>query len=185
MKLFPMTVALALALVAGCATAPKPLTMSETREISAVVTQIDLATRQLTIKGDAGNEFTVQVDPAVRNLPQVKVGDRVVARYYESIAADLRRPGDATTPTVELSDSVAEAGKRPAGMVGQRTTLPVTIVSIDQATHVVTFFGPDKLVRKFEVRTPQGREYIKRLKGGEQIILTFTEALAISVEPAK
>jgi hypothetical protein len=179
------SVAMVLALVAGCATAPEPLSITETKEISAVVTQLDLASRLMTIKGPQGNEFTVEVGPDVRNLAQVKVGDNVVARYYESIGAEMRKAGDSTTPAIDVGGSVAEAGKRPAAMAGQRTTVPVTIVSVDQAAHVVTFYGADKRVRKLEVQTPEAKAFIKKLKANDEVIVSYTEALAVSVEPAK
>jgi hypothetical protein len=171
--------------LAGCATAPKPMSITEIREISATVTALDLAERAMTIKGPAGNEFTVEVDPAVQNLAQVKVGDKVVARYYESIGADLRQAGDSTSPKIELTDAVAAAGQRPAAMAGERMTIPVTIVAVDKDAHVVRFYGADRRVRELAVQTPEAKAYIRKLRGGDEVIVTFTEALAISVEPAK
>jgi len=37
----------------------------------------------------------------------------------------------------------------------------------------------------FTVQTPQAKEFIKQLKPGDTVVVTFTEALALSVEPAK
>ena len=67
----------ALTALTGCATAPEPFEIGDTLEVKATVTQLDVATRLMTLRGPAGNEFTFEVDPAVRNLPQVKVGDDV------------------------------------------------------------------------------------------------------------
>jgi hypothetical protein len=185
MKTFVLSTLLASALLAGCMTTPKPLEMTEVEEISAVVTALDVATRKMTLKGPAGNEFTVDVDTAVRNLPQVQVGDKVVARYYESIGADLRKANDPTEATIELADAVAEKGKRPAGLIGASTTVPVTIVGVDTQSNVVRFYGADQRVREIEIKKPAAQAFIKKLKAGDQVVVTFTEALAISVEPAK
>ena len=172
-------------LLAGCATAPKPLEITQTEEIAATVTALDVATRRLTLKGPAGNEFTVEVAPAVQNLPQVQVGDRVVARYYESIGADLRKAGDPTEATIELADAAAERGKRPAGLVGATVTVPVTIAAVDTKANVVRFYGADRRVREIEVTRPDAKAFIRKLKAGDEVVVSFTEALAVSVEPVK
>lgn len=175
----------ALAALAGCTTAPKPFELANTLEARATVTAIDLATRLMTLRGPAGNEFTFEVDPAVRNLPQVKVGDDVVVRYYETIGAAMRKPGDSTEASVALGDSIADPGDRPGAGVGLRTTLPVTIVGVDSKSNEVRFYGPDKRVRTIELETPEAQAFAKKLKAGDEVVVTFTEALAVSVEPAR
>jgi hypothetical protein len=175
----------AVALLTGCATAPKPFEFQNTLEARATVTQLDLATRLMTLRGPAGNEFTFEVDPAVRNLPQVKVGDDVVVRYYETIGAAMRKPGDSTEASIALADGVADPGDRPAAGIGASTTLPVTIVGVDAKTNEVRFYGPDKRVRTVELETPEAQAFAKKLKAGDEVIVTFTEALAVSIEPAR
>lgn len=87
--LLPLIAASALAAVTGCATAPKPFELKNTLEARATVTQLDQATRLMTLRGPAGNEFTFEVDTAVRNLPQVKVGDEVVVTFTEALAVSV------------------------------------------------------------------------------------------------
>ena len=52
-------------------------------EVSVVgeITAIDAANRVVSIKGPKGNIGEMRVDPAVKNLEQVKVGDRVRLSY--------------------------------------------------------------------------------------------------------
>ena len=185
-SLLPIIAASAvLAALAGCATPPKPMELTNTLEARATVTQLDVATRLMTLRGPAGNEFTFEVDPAVRNLPQVKVGDDVVVRYYETIGAAMRKPGDSTEASIALADGVTDPGDRPGAAIGTRTTLPVTIVSVDSKTNEVRFYGPDKRVRTVELETPEAQAFAKKLKAGDEVVVTFTEALAVSVEPAR
>jgi hypothetical protein len=40
-------------------------------------------------------------------------------------------------------------------------------------------------VRALKVREPQAQEFIKQLKPGDTVVVSFTDAIAISVEPAK
>ena len=184
-------------LIAGCATAPTtapkaapnsppaPLNISNTVQASATVTKIDAATRTLTLKTDAGEEIPLEASAAVRNLPQVKVGDRVTVTYFEAIGAQMRKPGDSTEATIDLGAGRADAGARPGGVLASVKTLPVTIVSVDVATHTVRFFAADRLVRSITVTRPEAKAYIAKLKAGDEVIVTYSEAVAVEVKPAK
>jgi hypothetical protein len=179
----------AMFLLAGCATTPppEPLNIANTIEVTATVEKIDLAKRLITLKPASGESFTVELGPEVRNLPQMKVGDRVVARYFEAIGATLVASGAAGAQdgaTIDLGAARAEAGQRPAGAIGTRASVPVTISAVNKSTNTVSFFGEDGLVRALTVQKPEAQAFIARLKPGDRVLITFTEALAISVEPA-
>ncbi|HTD85382.1 MAG TPA: hypothetical protein VK850_02300, partial [Candidatus Binatia bacterium] len=60
--------------------------------VTARVQAVDLEKRELTLKDSLGNENTLTVDKAVKRLDEVKVGDDVTAKYYLSVAAELREP---------------------------------------------------------------------------------------------
>ncbi len=61
--------------------------------------------------------------------------------------------------------------------------MPVTIVSVANDGKVVSFYGDDGLQRVIEVQRPEGQAFARGLKEGDMVELTYTEALAISVEP--
>jgi hypothetical protein len=176
-----------LLLMAGMANAstPAPAKVEQTIKASAVVTMLDVANRRLTILTDAGDQLMVDVDPAVRNLAQVKVGDKILVTYYESIGLSLSKAGDSTRATGQVDVSRAKVGERPAGSARSTTTVPVTIVSVDTNKNVVKFYGADNLVRTTDVVRPEGKAFIKNLKAGDVVEITYTESLAVSVEPAK
>jgi hypothetical protein len=183
--------AVSLALLFGACTSqpPQPATIESTEEVSATVEAIDVQKRLLSLVGPDGEKVTVEVAPQVRNLPQVKVGDRVVARYYTALAAELRSRGDGTgstqAPVIETSFNRAAEGSRPSAMVGAQSHQTVRITSVDTKNNVVNFYGSDGLARSVPVRSPQGKEFISKLKAGDEVELTYTEAVAMSVEPAK
>ncbi len=181
----PISALVATLLIAGCATSPKPLSITDKIEASAVVTHLDIATRTMSLKTDAGEEHTVVVSTDVRNLPQVKVGDRVTVGYYEAIGAEMRKPGDSTTETVELAADRAQAGQRPGGVIAAVQTIPVTIVAVDSKTSTVRFYGSDKQVRSITVERPEAKAYIKKLKAGDEVVVTYSEAVAVEVTPAQ
>jgi hypothetical protein len=182
---FTVAVLAAMALAACEATPPKPMeTIEDTAEVSATVEKIDLEKRLLSLKTETGEMVTVEVDPAVQNLPQVKVGDRVVARYREAIGATIATSSGQPV-TVDLDADRAKPGERPSARASATTNIPVTITAVDTKSNQVSFYGADGLVRAITVETPQAKEFIKQLKPGDNVVVTFTEAIAVSVEPAK
>jgi uncharacterized lipoprotein YajG len=180
-------------LVAGCASTstpaanapPDPLNIENKIEASATVTQIDAVKRTLTLRTESGEEIPLEASAAVRNLPQVKVGDRVTVTYFEAIGVEMRKPGDSTEATADLGVGRTDAGTRPGGVVATVQTLPVTIVSVDTNTNTVKFYASDKKVRSITAKRPEGKAYIAKLKAGDEVIITYSEALAIEVKPAQ
>ena len=59
------------------ATAPTGEQMVAKVEVTATVTKIDYATREVTLKAEDGQVYSFVASEDVRNLAQVKVGDRV------------------------------------------------------------------------------------------------------------
>ncbi len=60
--------------------------------ISATVEAVDLATRNVTLRGPKGNRVSLTVGDHVKNLDEVKVGDMVTAGYTESIDIAVTKP---------------------------------------------------------------------------------------------
>ena len=63
--------------------------MARTVELTGTVESIDLKKRTVSVKGPAGNVRTFHVDPATKNLDQVKKGDQIVLRYTEALALSV------------------------------------------------------------------------------------------------
>ena len=58
------------------------------------------------------------------------------------------------------------------------------IEGVNPATGTVAFIGPDRVPRTVAVRQPAMRDFLRTLKVGDEVEVTFTEAVAVSVEPA-
>jgi Cu/Ag efflux protein CusF len=151
--------------------------------MTATVEKIDLAKRLVTLRGPDGKVATITVSDSVKNLPQVKVGDQVNVAYYESLAYEVHKPGEAETGVNVLETAVAaKPGERPAAMGGQAVTITSTIEAIDQDTPSVTLKGPEGNLVTVKVRD---RAKLARVKVGDLVDITYTRAIAVSVEPAK
>lgn len=184
----------ALGLLAGCesgaqkemaaATTPAPV-VEEAREVVATVAAIDLTERRVTLAGADGQQTALVAGPEVRNLDQVEVGDEVVVRYREAIAAELKEPG-APSRMGEMTESTttAPAGAKPGTEVSRQITTTVMIENVDPAGPTVSFTGPNGVLRMIDVQDPGMQAFARTLKPGDEVDITFTEAVALSVEPA-
>jgi hypothetical protein len=157
-----------------------------TTEAVATVESIDQQSREVLLRGAGGRLFSVKAGPAVENLSRVKVGDRVVVRYVEALAASLAKPGQGGGSTVTEQGGIARhapEGARPTGTVGNQIRTTVTIDAIDHAAHTVTFTGPSSAARTVAVRDPEAQRFVDTLKPGDRVDLVYTESLAVAVEP--
>jgi Cu/Ag efflux protein CusF len=160
---------------------PGKVSMAEAVRITATVEAIDAARRLVTLKGPEGNSFVVQAGPEVKNFNQVKVGDLVVVRYVEALTLELKKGSGGIRERVEREGAAAaKPGEKPAGVVGRTVTVIADVIAVDAAKQSIRLRGPQRTV-DLKVKDP---EQLKLIKVGDQIEATFTEAVAVSVEPA-
>jgi len=151
-------------------------------EATATVEKVDLPKRTVTLKGPTGRVFTVKAGPEVKNLAQVKKGDLVNITYYESLAYEVKKPGEAE-PGTSVADVSAGAkpGEKPAGAAVSQVTVTTTIQAIDPSVPSVTLQPPDGDPITVKVRDPSK---LARVSVGDLVQITYSEALAVAVEPA-
>jgi Cu/Ag efflux protein CusF len=160
---------------------PGKATVAQAQTIVATVEAVDAAQRQVTLKGPKGKVVPLTVSPDVRNLEQVKVGDRVSVRYLESLSLTLKKDGKELRSATKGSDAArAKAGERPGGAVAEQVTVIADVTAVDTKTGIVTLRGPKQTV-DLRVADP---EQLKLIKVGDQVEAVYTQALALSVEPA-
>jgi hypothetical protein len=163
--------------------AAKPSGIKEhTMSVKATVEAIDLPTRVVTLKDSKGNVFDLKVGEEAQNLPQVKVGDLVYVKYYESLVFQVTKPGQASTMGASSSVARAKPGEKPGGTVANQVTVTGTVEAIDAQKSHVRLKTPDGKTKEIKVKDPKN---LKNVKVGDEVVFTYTEALAISVEPAK
>jgi len=148
----------------------------------ATVEAIDVKKRLVTLRKPDGSSVTLEVGAEVRNLPQVKKGDQVIVTYYEALAFAVRKPGEAA-PGISVAETVerAKPGEKPAGAGAREVTVTATIEEINKKKPSVTLRGPGGKVVTVVPRHP---ENLERVKVGDLVDITYTEAVAISVEKA-
>lgn len=163
------------------ATSPGKGTAERVAKITAEVQAVDAANRTVTLKGPRGKIVTLPVGPEVKNFDQIKTGDFVVVRYYEALTLELKKGGTAMRERTErdVADK-AKPGERPAAAGARQVQVVADVIAVDPKTQTVTLRGPNRVV-DLKVRDPK---QFKLVKVGDQVEATYTEAAAISVEPA-
>jgi hypothetical protein len=167
--------------------ASKPLSTERTIlvTVTAKVEAIDQAKREVTLKGPLGNVVTFVVDKRVKRLNEFSVGDDVTADYYVSLAGELRAPTEEekkTPLTILAGAERAPKSESPAGVGLRAFKVVATVIGLDLPTQSVTLEGP--LGNSGSIRAAHV-ENLKQLRLGDTVVVTYTEALAISLEKAK
>lgn len=153
-------------------------TVSQMVEMTAVVKSIDLKTREVVLTGEGNRETTVVAGPDVQRLEEVKVGDQIKLKYYESITLKLdQAPGGQPSESEKMSEVRAEPGTLPGGVRTREVTLTAKITAVDTAASTVTLVGPKGRSVDLEV----GPEQLKKVKVGDLVSATYTEALAVEL----
>jgi len=156
--------------------------LTQATQLQATVTAIDLKTRMVTLKGPEGNASTFYVDKSARNLPQVKVGDVVKITYVEALAWKVNKSHKtAPSPVVETAATRTASGAKPGGAMARRISITASIEAIDLANGTVTLKGPEGNSRTIKARNPAN---LKKVKVGDLVDITYTESVALKVEPA-
>lgn len=192
MKKFSM-LCIAVVLVLGVATlsfaqakaepkaAPQPMgaAVVDVVKMTATVERVDVATRMVTLKGPKGNLVTFKAGEAVKNLDQVKAGDKVVARYLESVAVFVRKSGEPPSAGELDAVGVAPKGAKPGVVMVQTDEVTAKVQAVDAKKRSITLMGPEGKTKTFKVDPSVKR--LNEVKKGDDITLRVTQALAIDV----
>ena len=167
----------------GAAPAAQPKVVKERAAVmTATVQAIDLNTRIVTLKGPKGEVRDIKVGEEAVNLPQVKVGDLVTVKYYESLAIEVMKPGTVSGAGEKSAIVRAKPGEMPGGMAARQSTVTATVTAIDKKKGTISLKGPEG---KTVVAKAEDPKNLDKVKVGDELMITYTEALAISVEKAK
>lgn len=156
--------------------------ISEYATITATVAAIDHEKREITLKRADGSETTFIVDNRVKRLNEINAGDKIKLDYFISLASEIREPTEEekNEPLTVLEGLERAPGDTsPAAGGLRRIKAVVTIMDIDRSRQLVTMKGP--LGRYITIRAMYP-ERLELVEIGDSVIVTYTEALAVSVE---
>ena len=148
-------------------------------QVQARVEAIDYAKRTVTLKTDKGS-VTLEVGPQAKNFDQVKVGDKVTADFYNSAAVYVRRVDEAPSANESTVVEYAAPGAQPSGVIVRTKEITARVDAIDPKTRMATLTGSAGNSVTFKV--DDAVENLDRIKAGDQVVVRYTEALALSVD---
>jgi len=149
--------------------------------MEGTVTEIVKETREVTLMGPKGELVTITAGDAVERFDEIAVDDVLTFEYWTYMMAEFREP-----TSEELAEPlvvIAEGGKAPEGMdpaavVGAIVKAVVTIEVLDRPFMIVTVKGPRGNFLTIEM---EDQELITKLSIGQVIILTYAEAVVVSL----
>jgi hypothetical protein len=171
----------ALLLAGNIASAQIKAIPGESTSVSATVVAIEQSSRTLTLKNEDGTYEEMQVPTEVTRFSALKVGDKITAHYYDNLVVRLKKPGEAAMD-VDTAALTPTSGKRPGATAATQRTVTVTVTAIDPKVPSITVKGPNGWLYSRKV---VDKKALAQVKVGDQLDVTWTEALLISVEPAK
>lgn len=163
---------------------PQAAAVATTTQRTAVVETMNMRERSVLLRGDAGSQngllATIRVGPQVRNLAQIKPGDRVVY----AVAAVIAKPEDGAGPAgAAVIASRAAPGQRPAASITEGTRVRVRVDGIDLGRNTVTFTDPDGGQRTVRVQDQRMRQFMRTLRPGDMVDIVLIETADIRVLP--
>jgi hypothetical protein len=143
------------------------------------IVSFDRTNRLVTIKGPNGHTFSLEARNE-KNLDAINTGDRVVVRYIEGIQIRKKKPGE-VLPVATLKEGIAAnlPGERRGTEFSRKRTLVASVEAIDEPEQEVTLRGPGGSLETVMVENPEALEGIEV---GDQIVITHSQALALTLD---
>ncbi|TFG76406.1 MAG: hypothetical protein E4H21_06460 [Thermodesulfobacteriales bacterium] len=154
--------------------------LSGTVVMTATVQSLNVKDRLIVLTDAAGNVQVVNAGPEVKNFDQIALGDEVTAEFYESVALQLAGPDTEPAEGEAMGVMTAAKGEKPGMVAIDVISEIVTVEAIDKANQKVKLKGADGQVATVKVDPSIGD--LTKIKVGDKIRVTYTKALAISVQ---
>ena len=179
-------IAMACLSLLGCAKQPHSFSTSQATSATGTVQSVSQSDRHLVVLTTDGRRLLVEAPADVANFDRIHEGDQILLTYHQGLVAEVRPAGaEAQDPTRTSSSVRTPPGESPTKAVGHTTFATVQIQAVDPASNTVTFTRPDGVTRTLAVETPKGQQFIRRLRPGDQVDVTYHEAAAVSIQPAR
>lgn len=151
-------------------------------QVEAIVTAIDLDTREVSLQGPNGQTLTVTAQEQITDLESVSIGDRLLVTYLAALEGEVREPTEEelAEPWLVLEESTVSDDPDLPGVAGARIIRAV-----------VTIEGMNREFGTVTVKDSRGKLHLigdvepEKMEGvtlGQTVVLVYTEALAMSLE---
>lgn len=149
--------------------------------MQGTVTDIAKETRDVTLKGPDGEMATITAGPEIKRFDEISVGDIITFDFYTYLKAEFRTPTSAelAEPFVVLEgEGKAPEGEAPAGAVGEMVKAVVTIEVLNRPQMFAVVEGPNGNYLTIPMKDAA---FMEKLNIGQVVIMTYAEAVAVSL----
>ncbi|MFJ4387908.1 hypothetical protein ACIP02_26755 [Pseudomonas sp. NPDC089408] len=150
--------------------------------VTTQVTAIDLANRQVTVKGpDDKKDVTFQLTEKAKTLPNLKVGDQVDIYVTRAVAYVLNTDVGGAPKATEESGTIRATAENPnpGGEAFRQVRVTSQIKKIDLKTHEVSLLPPEGKLQVVKVENPDLQARMQNLKVGQTVDAIYTEVLRV------
>ncbi|MFK3820162.1 hypothetical protein ACI2KG_26825 [Pseudomonas sp. NPDC089407] len=150
--------------------------------VTTQVTAIDLANRQVTVKGpDDKKDVTFQLTEKAKALPNLKVGDQVDIYVTRAVAYVLNTDVGGAPKASEESGTIRATAENPnpGGEAFRQVRVTSQIKKIDLKTHEVSLLPPEGKLQVVKVENPDLQARMQNLKVGQTVDAIYTEVLRV------
>ena len=150
-------------------------------EVEGEVIAVDLETREVVVRGPAGNFVTLSAREDGVDLSKVAPGDTIIADYVASIEAEVRAPtAEEANPWVVLGEMgrTADDDSMTAAGAARLIRAVCTIEAMDRNGNVMIQDARGRMHTVGGVET----EKLDNVRLGDTVVVVFTEALVLSLK---
>ena len=160
--------------------AQKAVTQGEVVETTSTIEAIDKTSRMVTLKDKDGSLDTIYAGPEIKRFDELKVGDKVTFRYYDSLVYQIVKPGQ-VAPGAPTGDPTVVRGKgpKPGATVSEQSVATVKVKAIDTKVPSISVTTEDGNLLSFKVDNPKNLEGVAV---GDTVQITYTSAVMITVK---
>lgn len=150
-------------------------------ELMGTITEIDKETREITVISGEGELHTFTASEDVKRFDEIEIGEVITFGFYKFLKAEFRKPTEEeiAEPLVAIADAeIAGMDVEPGAVMGAMVKAVVTIQVINLTYMYVTIKGPQGNYTTIDV---EDAELIKKLHVGQVVIMTYGEAIAVTL----
>lgn len=150
-------------------------------ELMGTITEIDKETREITVISGEGELHTFTASEDVKRFDEIEIGEVITFGFYKFLKAEFRKPTEEeiAEPLIAIADAeIAGMDVEPGAVIGAMVKAVVTIQVINLTYMYVTIKGPQGNYTTIDV---EDAELIKKLHVGQVVIMTYGEAIAVTL----
>lgn len=159
------------------ATEKPSISATQTVQLTASVVAVDKEALTVTLKGPEGNTKTLEA--RADNLEKIELGDTVNVEYVQNMTIEVFA-NDGLEPEVGILGVSGEnvAGETPAALEVVTTVATATVEEINIEANTFKLKLPSGEIKEFEAQNP---ENLKKADVGDLVVMTYTEAIALTL----